>query len=118
MKRFELNDLILFHKIFYKLIPINLPDYLSLFNGNSRLRSCHLDSLSVVNNLAATRLSTVYLKKSFFYRTHTEWNALPLLIRQIVCPSSFKNELIKHLWKFVLDGQIDTEDEEDLYDIG
>ena len=102
-KRFELNDLILFHKIIYNIIPINLPEYLSFFDGNSRLRSCHLDSLSIVSKLQPARFSKVYLNKSFFYRTHTEWNALPLQIRQILSPSLFKKEVIKHLWKFVLD---------------
>ena len=119
-KRFELNDLILFHKVIYKLIPLKFPDYLAFFNGNSRLRSCHLDSLSIISNLQPTRFSKVYLKKSFFYRSHTEWNALPIQIRQIACPSSFKKELVKHLWKFVLDSEqnIDSDDEDDLIDNG
>ena len=85
--------------------------------SNSYLKIDVSDILSIVSNLQPTRFNKTCLKKSFFYRTHTEWNALPLLIRQIACPFSFKNELIKHLWKFILDGQIDTEDEEDLYDI-
>ena len=117
-KRFELNDLILFHKIYYNLIPIDLPDYLSEYNENSRyrLRSSHLDSLSIVCNLEAARLSEVYLKKSFFYRTHTEWNALPLEIRQTTCPFSFKREVIKHLWKSVLEELNDSDEEIDLPD--
>ena len=51
------------------------------------------------------------LKKSFFYRTHTEWNALPLLIRKIEKPSSFKAEVIKHLWKYMLHDHDDVDED-------
>ena len=107
-KKFDLNDLIWFHKAVYNLIPLKLPDYLSLFNGISRLRSCHLDNLSFVSNLQPNNLSNASLKKSFFYRTHTLWNTLPLEIRQIEISSAFKNDVIKHLWKLLL---MDCDDE-------
>ena len=118
-KRFDLNDLILFHKIIYKLIPLSLPDYLSFFSGNSRLRSCHLDDLSIVSNLQANSLNTNCLKKSFFYRTHTEWNALPLNIRKIETSSSFKTEVIKYFWKLIREDIEESDSdyrEDDLYD--
>ena len=35
--RLNLNDMNLFHKIVYKTIPINMPDYLARYNGDSRL---------------------------------------------------------------------------------
>ena len=35
--RFNFNGMNLFHKDVYKTIPINMPDYLTLYNGNSRL---------------------------------------------------------------------------------
>ena len=41
---FDLNDLILFHKIVFENTPIKLPDYISKFDGMSRLRERHLDS--------------------------------------------------------------------------
>ena len=110
-KRFELNDLILFHKILYNLIHLKLPDYLSFFDGNSRLRSCHLDNLSIVNSLQARSLNTNCLKKSFFYRTHTEWNALPLDIRKIENTSSFKIKVIKYFWKFILPDSEDSDED-------
>ena len=90
-KRFDLNDLILLHKIIYNLIPLSLPDYLSFFDGNTRLRSCHLDTFSIVSSLQAKSLNTNCLKKSFFYRTHTEWNAIPLEIRKLDSPSAFND---------------------------
>ena len=102
LKRFDLNDLILFHKTVYNLVPLNLPTYLSFFNGISRLRSCHFDSLSIVCTLQPRNVNNVSLNKSFFYRAHTLWNALPFEIRQIQISSAFKNEVIKHLWKLLL----------------
>ena len=108
-KRFDLNDLILFHKIIYNLIPLNLPNYLSFFNGNSRLRSCHLDTLSIVSSLQAKSLNTNCLKKSFFYRTHTEWNALPLDIRKVESPSAFKAEVNKYFWEHIIHEYEDDE---------
>ena len=101
-KRFDLNDLLFFHKVIYELIPIKLPDYLYFFNGISRLRSCHLDSLSIVSSIQPKNLSDVSLNKSCFYRTHSLWNALPFDIRKIQFSSAFKNEVIKHFWKLLL----------------
>ena len=75
--RFNLNDMNLFHKIVYKTIPINMPDYLTRYNGDSRLRSTHLDNLSFVSNIASTTTSINNLNKSFFFRSHTFWNSLP-----------------------------------------
>ena len=37
-KRFDLNDLILFHKIVYGISSVKMPDYLTQYSGNSRLR--------------------------------------------------------------------------------
>ena len=76
--RFDLNDLILFYKIVYNIIPIKLPDYLSFFDGSTRLRSSHLDNLSLVCNLPSRKFSMtslILLNKSFYFRTHTIWNA-------------------------------------------
>ena len=73
--RFKLNDMIFFHKIVYNNIPINLPSYLTFYNDNSRLRSTHLDSLSLVYTLPI--INTHGLDKSFFFRSHTAWNLLP-----------------------------------------
>ena len=116
--RFILNDLILMHKIIYELIPLKLPGYLSFFNGNSRLRSSRLDSLSLIHNIPTSSITGTNLNKSFFFRTHTIWNSLPLDIRQISGTSDFKNELTKHLWKLVLKELYEDEDwmgeEEDL----
>ena len=102
--RFDLNDLIFLHKIIYKLKPVSLPFYLSFFSGQSRLRSCHLDYLSLVSSIHPksnhhTTRSSNPLANTFFYRTHSEWNSLPLSLREISCPVRFKFKLKEHLWK-------------------
>ncbi len=38
------------------------------------------------------------MDKSFFYRTHSLWNALPYELREIESFSVFKKGLIKHMW--------------------
>ena len=80
--RFDLNDLVLFHKIFHRLIPVSMPYYLSLFSGN-QLRTSHFDCLCFVSSILPSGNSTRALNKSFFYRTHSLWNTLPIEIRRI-----------------------------------
>ena len=94
----------LFHKIVYKTIPVNIPDYLTLYSGDSRLRRTHLDNLSFVSNIASTTTSINNLNKSFFFRTHTLWNSLPFDIRNLMRLTQFKSKLAKHFWSIVLVG--------------
>ena len=96
--RFKFNDMNLFHKIVYKTIPVNIPDYLTLYSGDSRLRRTHLDNLSFVSNIASTTTSINNLNKSFFFRTHTLWNSLPFDIRNSMRLTQFKSKLAKHFW--------------------
>ena len=108
--RFDLNDLLFLHKVVYKQIPVELPSYLSFFQGNSRLRSTHLDYLSLVSsispniipnlqNVTNKRPSMNPLLNSFFYRVHCKWNILPLALRKLECHHLFKLKLTEHLWK-------------------
>ena len=76
--------------VIYNLIPLKLPEYLSFFDGVSRLRSNHLDSLSIVSSVQPRHQSDVSLNKSCFYRTHSLWNSLPLELRNIQAAASFK----------------------------
>ena len=69
--RFNYNDLNIFHEIVYKTIPVNIPDYLTLYSGDSCLRRTHLNNLSFVSNIASTTASIKNLNKSSFFRTHT-----------------------------------------------
>ena len=131
-KRLDLNDLVLFYKVLNNLVPLHLPHYLKFFDGNSRLRSCHLDNLSIVNSLSPKvnyNLSdpnkNCALNKSFFYRVHLQWNLLPLEIRSISRLVLFSSELTKFLWKSILsEADIDditseiSDDDLDLIDSG
>ena len=108
-KRLIFNDIVLFHKIFNNLMPVQMPDYLSLFSGITRLRSCHLDRLSYESSVLPRKNSPNALKKSFFYRTHMYWNALPLEIREIRSHEIFKREVKSHLWKMAHDELIDND---------
>ena len=102
----RLHDLVLFHKIFHKRVPVKMPSYLSLFTG-SRLRSSHLDNLCFVSSVLPSGSSIATLNKSFFYRTHSLWNRLPLEIRQIVSTIEFRKELIIHFWELVSEDIVD-----------
>ena len=97
-RKFDLNDLILFHKSYHNIIPIKFPQYLKLFNGQTRLRSSHLDSLSFECSIDVTNTRSNRFKKSFFYRTHLLWNDLPFDIREVESPSIFKTRVTNHFW--------------------
>ena len=99
------------------LVPISLPSYLSFYQGGSRLRSCHLDKLSVVSSLIPissqfSDRSNNPLSKSFFYRTHLLWNNLSLELRKILSPSLFKLEITKHLWNTLLTKDSSSSDDD------
>ena len=111
-KRFDLNDLILFHKIVYGLSSIRMPDYLTLFGGNSRLRTCHLDRLSYVSAISPHSAYRSHFCKSFFYRTHLLWNTLPLEVREGSCPLSFKKKVTSHFWKELLSTEMEDSHDE------
>ena len=119
--KFRLNDLILYHKIYYDLCPVNFPHYVQLTDNNdisnNRLRStikppdylgapvqsnleglraeAKPDHLSVKLGIEA---QVQVFQQSFFVRTSILWNRLPLSLRVIACPNSFKAKLTDHLW--------------------
>ena len=101
----------LFHKVVYKIIPVTMPDYLTLYSGDSRLRSTHLDNLCFLSNIASTTTSISNLNKSFFFRSHTLWNFLPFDLRNSMIPSQFKIKLAKHYWNMASTDIEQPEDE-------
>ena len=107
--RFQLNDLNLFHKIAYGYVPICLPEYLQWFDGNSRLRTSHLDRLSLVSSYLPTGRGSKLFENSFFYRTHSLWNRIPVDIRDIACTITFKARLKAHLWQTLI-SNLESED--------
>ena len=109
--RFDTNDVILFYKIIHSLIPVNMPNYLTLFNGNSRLRSTHLDKLSFVCSLATYTAGNHTLNKSFFFRSHLLWNTLPFDTRNSSTLSEFKHKLYQHFRLLTVPEQSESEGE-------
>jgi hypothetical protein len=108
--RLVFNDLKLLHNILYSRSVINLPDYIHFHNGYTRLRSSHLDNLSLVSDLTP-KLSNNYSKNtesvasslsqfsnSFFYRSMNSWNSLPFDTRSVSDPPEFETSLLKDLW--------------------
>jgi hypothetical protein len=104
-----MKDLKLFHDIVYQRAPIDLPYYLSFHSGSSRLRSSHLDEMSIVSevNPKITRnyigsdvvsSSLAQFSNTYFYRTMNNWNALPLNVRKELHPKIFEYEVSKWLW--------------------
>ena len=94
--------MVLFHNIISNLIPITLPEYLSLFDGNNPLRVTHLDELCYVSNIIIRNTGISNLNKSFFFRSHTLWNSLPYDIRNLKNPKEFNTNLEKHFWNLAL----------------
>ena len=91
--RFDVNDMVLFHNIISNLIPVTLPEYLSLFDGNNPLRVTHLDELCYVSNIITRHMGISNLNKSFFFCIHTLWNSLPYDIRNLKNPKEFNTNL-------------------------
>ena len=102
-QHFDLNDILLFHKIVYNLIPVTMPSYIYPYHGASKLRSSHLDYMSYIfsdatlTTLQRTRCNNKFFK-SFFYRTVYTWNKLPLDIREISSHIKFKLETKSFLY--------------------
>ena len=88
-----------------------MPEYLTLFDGNSRLRSTHLDKLSFVCSLATSTAGNHTLNKSFFFRSHLLWNTLPFDIRNSTKLSEFKHKLHKHFRLLTVPEQSESDEE-------
>ena len=41
-KFFDINDLVLFHKIIYERVPVSLPNFIQRYSGAGRLRQAKL----------------------------------------------------------------------------
>ncbi len=119
--RFDYHDLKTLHLIINGFSCVKLPDYLKFYSGSSRLRSTHLDHLSLESDIRPVGSSLPSSRRgfanNFFYRSHLMWNRLPLALREIVRPSIFKTELIKHIWTefvFGVDSSSSLSEESDL----
>ena len=59
--KFNMNDMIILFYTLYKIIPIDMPTYLSIFNGQTCLRTSHLDNLLFVSSLTLRTTSSHFL---------------------------------------------------------
>ena len=102
---FDLRDLVLFHKIVYKSVPISLPTFVRPYSGPGRLRQANLDSLSFVSNLSSnvpysSSRSSFY--KSFFHKVLHVWNKLPFHIRNNPDEPNFEHKVTDFIWSELL----------------
>ena len=99
-KRFELNDLIFFHKIVFQRIEISIPFYIKRYSatGHSRLRNNRLDHKSFVYVPQLSGCSGSLLYKSFYFRVMHLWNSLSLNIRATESCVTFKKLVTEHIW--------------------
>ena len=118
------TDLLLFHQIVYGKVNIEFPYYLSLrspesirdrgtLSGDSGTSSGDISSTVDSENIIKSSDNLQYrstvspkvdaFKYGFFYRTHIEWNCLPLSIRMCSKHDLFCGLLKEHLWKMLLE---------------
>ena len=116
----------MFHNIYHGQSVIKLPEYIVplTFNERNRLRpnirqpsqlnevessgqpdlnqrrTNRYDSFSLKSTLEA---KTRYLKSSFFFRTHVQWNDLSSELKGETNTDVFKSNLKKHLWDLIID---------------
>ena len=101
--KFQLNDMVIFHKKFYGYSVVKLPYFLvtqtsdhnetyfqrqtRTYNDNDRLK---------IKCTISPKVNA--FKDCFFYRSHIFWNSLPVEIRSILNPEIYKTKLEQHLW--------------------
>ena len=89
--RREIIDLVLFFKCLNKDTKIHIENFIQTFDVNSSRRS---GDCGILLKPLLSRTET--FKKSYFNRIVSEWNSLPLLIRESSSLFSFKNKLMHH----------------------
>ena len=102
--RFDLSDLVLFHKIVHELILVEIPGYISKYNHSSRLRNSRLDNMSFIfNNTYHQSNSRSKLYKAFYYRVIHVWNTPEFDTRNTTDIVEFKRLVKRQLWNRILE---------------
>ena len=100
--KFVLTDLVLFHRIVYNSVNIDMPEYIKLLTpstvSNTRVFASVASSHDNLTYKCQVKTRVDVFKFSFFPRTVIVWNALPLKIREIADPTDFSSNLKEHLW--------------------
>ena len=100
--KFIYNDLVVFYKVVNNLIPVKLPDYITVCQPESLRYTRRNAPIHDLTDVSTYKSSIVpcsnALKHSFFYRSMIRWNDLPVTVRQSESMLGFKSNLTKHLW--------------------
>ena len=96
-----------------------MPEYLKRFDGNTHLRTTHLDNLSYVSSLAHGNTGISNFNKSFFFRSHSLWNSIPYDIKQLSIsnPTEFSTDLIEYFWTQAIESDESCESDPSSCDI-
>ena len=100
--KFQLNDLIIFHKIFHGKYSVGLPSFILKYTDmNSayfqrQTRTYNDSDRHKVKCIFAPKVNS--FKNSFFVRSARSWNSLPAEIRSHDTIDSFKANLEKYFW--------------------
>ena len=92
----KLHKCVLMKKIFHGEGPSKLKE---LFSSYQRERTITTRQ-GANNDLSVPSISTDYLKRSFYYDVTKMWNALPVELRTIERPDTFKGTLHKFLLNY------------------
>ena len=101
--KFQLNDMVMFHKIFYDSSVVKMPTFLITQNDDTDGRYFQRQTRNYNNDDRLKFKCTITprvnaFKDCFFYRSHCFWNSLPLELREVESPDCFKSKLEEHLW--------------------
>ena len=104
--KLKLTDLVLFHKIVYKTVKISMPNYIFQVTKDSvpstrRNADINNGSDGLVFN-CAVRPRVDAFRYSFFPRTVSLWNNIPLQIRQTESNDKFTALLKEHFWTLLI----------------
>ena len=102
-------DLLLFYKIIHELVPIKLPVDIIACNLQTRSRHNMQYLFQLHERISSTKRT---LSNSFFVRTMSQWNRLPLEVRKISEFNNFKAALDDHFTK-ILSNDIEIFSESD-----
>ena len=106
--KFILSDLLIFHKIVFELIPIELPSEILPLVARTRSSTSVSYKFQINNDISNKK--KVFLH-SFPSRVIHYWNRLPDDVRNISQFSQFKSSVIQYLWSLVKT-RIDNNDHE------
>ena len=103
--KFLFTDLLLFHRIVNCDVQINLPGHITKVLPSSNHQACtRSNTITISDDLmfkSSERCNVAAFSNSFFCRSYTQWNLLPLDIRK--CKYDiFKVKLKAHLWSILL----------------